>query len=137
MEKITIEARVAAPREKVWRSYTDPLSVTHWNAASSDWHCPRAENDLRVGGAFTYRMESRDGKEGFDFTGVYDEVVQNEKIAYTMDDGRKVVTTFTEVESGTDVVVTFDPEHENPIEMQKGGWQAILDNFKKYAESEA
>lgn len=136
MEKITVENMISAPVEKVWTTYTDPESVKKWNAASPDWHSPRAENDLRVGGEFNYRMEAKDGSEGFDFTGTYSEVVPNERIAYTMPDGRKVEVDFAPVDGGTKIKVTFDPETQNPIEMQREGWQSILDNFKQYCETE-
>lgn len=135
MEPITIEATVAAPKEKVWACYTEPAHVTQWNHASDDWHCPSATNDLRVGGTFVSRMEARDGSVGFDFTGIYDEVAPLSLIRYHMSDGRKVATRFEEKDGATHVVVTFDPESENPIEMQRGGWQAILNNFKKYTET--
>lgn len=135
MTPLTVETVINAPVEKVWRSYTEPSEVTQWNAASADWHSPRAENDLRVGGSFNYRMEARDGSEGFDFTGTYTEVVPHEKIAYTMGDGRKVAVTFAPEGEGTKVTTVFDPENENPIELQRSGWQAILDNFKRYVEA--
>lgn len=106
-----------------------------WNNASDDWHTPKAENDLRVGGKFVSRMEAKDGSVGFDFWGIYDEVKPNELIEYTMGDGRKVKVAFNGNESETTVVVTFEPEDENSRELQQGGWQAILDNFKKCVES--
>lgn len=106
-----------------------------WNSASPDWHSPKAENDLREGGSFSYRMEAKDGSMGFDFAGIYDRVQPNERIDYTMGDGRQVTNTFRANGNATDVVVTFDAETENPEDMQRMGWQAILDNFKKYAES--
>ena len=135
MEPITIQTVVAAPREKVWSLYTEPDHVVKWNAASDDWHSPKAENDLREGGSFNYRMEALDGSAGFDFTGTYTTVVPHERIAYTMDDGRKVDVTFTDDGEGTRIVTTFDPETENSLEMQRDGWQSILDNFKQYVES--
>ncbi|WP_342433326.1 SRPBCC family protein [Neobacillus sp. FSL H8-0543] len=134
-EKITVEATVHVPIGKVWDYWTEPQHITKWNNASDDWHTPIAENDLRAGGKFLTRMEAKDGSFGFDFSGVYDEVRTNEFISYTLGDGRKVTITFTSQENETFVSETFDAENENPIEMQKGGWQAILDNFKKYAES--
>lgn len=134
-EKITVEATINAPVEKVWEYWTEPQHITKWNNASDDWHTPVAENDLRAGGKFLTRMEAKDGSFGFDFGGVYDEVRTNEFISYTLGDGRKVSITFTSQGNETYVSETFDAESENPIEMQKGGWQAILDNFKKYAES--
>ena len=136
-QQITVQAVVNAPVEKAWKVYTEPKHITQWNHASDDWHSPRAENDLRVGGRFTSRMEAKDGSIGFDFGGTYDEVVTKQRIAYTMDgdDKRKVLVTFTPEGEGTVVSVQFDPENENPLDMQLEGWQAILDNFKKYAES--
>lgn len=132
---ITVETIVQVPVEKVWECWTKPEHITKWNNASDDWHTPRAENDLRVGGKFLCRMESRDGSMGFDFSGVYDEVKANEQIVYTLDDHRKVKIIFTGNATETTVTETFEAENENSIELQRGGWQAILDNFKKYAES--
>lgn len=131
---ITVETYVHAPIEKVWGDFTNPSMVKKWNAASDDWHTVRAENDLRTGGAFLYRMEAKDGSAGFDFTGVYDAIIMHERIAYTMEDGRKVEVTFTSDESGVRITETFDPEKENPIDMQRAGWQAIMDNFKRFTE---
>lgn len=133
--KITIEASVNAPVEKVWKMWNDPQDVVQWNTASPDWHTPKAVNDLRVGGKFEYHMAAKDGSFAFDFAGIYDEVKTNELIAYTMGDERKVEVRFTSKEGKTLVVTVFEAESENSIEMQQGGWQAILDNFKKYAES--
>jgi uncharacterized protein YndB with AHSA1/START domain len=132
---ITIEATVNAPVEKVWKLWTSPEHIVKWNTASEDWHTTKAENDLRAGGKFLSRMEAKDGSFGFDFGGVYDEVKTNEVIAYTMGDGRKAKVTFSIQGNGTKVVTIFEAEDQNPIEMQKGGWQAILNNFKKYAEA--
>jgi uncharacterized protein YndB with AHSA1/START domain len=134
MEKITIETQVHAPMEKVWHDFTDPESVKAWNAASNDWHTTKAENDLREGGSFMYRMEAKDGSAGFDFRGTYTEVVPHERIAYTMDDGRTVIAVFTPLEDRVHIVETFDPETENTPEVQRAGWQSILDAFKAYAE---
>lgn len=133
--KINIETLISADVQKVWDYYSAPEHITKWNFASDDWHCPSAENDLRVGGKFKSRMEAKDGSFGFDFEGVYDEVVNQKKIAYTMPDGRQVTTDFESDGGRTKVTTTFDAENENPIEMQKTGWQTILDNFKKYVES--
>jgi uncharacterized protein YndB with AHSA1/START domain len=133
--KITVHNTVNAPVEKVWKYWTMPEHITKWNSASDDWHSPRAENDLRKGGKFFARMEAKDGSVGFDFEGVYDEVKTNELIAYTMGDGRKVIVTFLPAGNTTTVTETFDAETVNPVEMQRGGWQAILDNFKKYTEN--
>jgi uncharacterized protein YndB with AHSA1/START domain len=132
---ITVENTVKAPIEKVWRFWTLPEHITKWNNASDDWHTPSAENDLRPGGKFVSRMEAGDGSFGFDFGGVYDEVKTNELIAYTLGDGRKAKIVFSSAAGTTTVQETFEPEGTNPIEMQRGGWQAILDNFKKYTEA--
>ena len=134
LNKITVETTVQTSVEKVWTFWTEPTHITKWNTASDDWHTPYAENDLRVGGKFLSRMEAKDGSFGFDFGGIYDEVLLHKVIAYTLDDGRKVKITFQGQENETEVIVTFDAETENPIEFQQQGWQAILDNFKKYAE---
>jgi uncharacterized protein YndB with AHSA1/START domain len=132
---ITIEAEISANTKKVWDYYTLPKHITKWNFASDDWHCPDAENDLRVGGKLISRMESKDGSVGFDFEAVYDEVVDLKKIVYTIADGRKVKTEFNNQENKTKVTTTFEAESVNSIELQKTGWQAILNNFKKYVES--
>ena len=133
--KITVETTVKAPVEKVWKIWTAPNHITKWSHAMDDWHTPFAENDLKVGGKFLSRMEAKDGSVGFDFGGVYDKVKTNELIEYTMDDGRKVVINFISNGNETKVVVTFEAENTNPIEMQRNGWQAISNNFKKYVET--
>jgi uncharacterized protein YndB with AHSA1/START domain len=126
---ITVQAVINAPVEKVWSFWITPGHITKWNNASSDWHTPRAENDLRVGKKFLYRMEAKDGSFGFDFAGVYDEIKRNELIAYTIDDGRKVKVTFTKNnDAETKVVETFEAESTNPIEMQRDGWQPLFFN---------
>jgi len=133
---VTIEAIVDAPLEKVWDFWSAPKHIMQWNSASPDWHTPRAENDLRKGGSFSSRMEAKDGSFGFDFGGVYDEVIDNQLIEYTMGDGRKVSVHFTKMEDGsTHVMESFEAESQNPVDMQRQGWQSILDNFKKYVES--
>ena len=132
---ITVEATVNAPVEKVWECWSNPQHITQWCNASDDWHAPRAENDLRTGGKFSTRMEAKDGSFGFDFGGQYDEVKTNELITYTMDDGRKVKINFTALSDTTEVVESFEAEDENPVEIQQGGWQSILDNFKNYTEA--
>ncbi len=132
---ITVEVSVKAPLEKVWELWTQPEHITQWNAASDDWHTPRAENDLRTGGKFSSRMEAKDGSFGFDFGGTYDEVKEHELIAYTMGDGRQVRVTFVPLGNVTLVKEDFEAESENSREMQQSGWQSILDNFKKYVES--
>lgn len=135
--RVTITTTVHAPVEKVWEYWTSPNHITKWNSPSEDWHSPRSENDLRVGGKFVTRMEAKDGSAGFDFGGTYDEVTLHKYIAYTMADGRKVEATFKSNGNETEIIQVFDPETENPVEFQRQGWQAILDNFKKYAEQEA
>lgn len=131
---ITVQAVINAPVAKVWELYTAPEHITQWNHASDDWHTPRAENDLKPGGKFLYRMEAKDGSFGFDFWGIYDEIKTNELIAYTLGDGRKVRVTFTEKKHETDIEIKFEAESTHSIEMQRSGWQAILNNFKKYVE---
>jgi uncharacterized protein YndB with AHSA1/START domain len=133
--KITIEAEISASTKKVWNYYTLPEHITKWNFASDDWHCPKAENDLRVGGKLKSRMEAKDGSFGFDFEAIYDEVVDQKKLAYTMPDTRQVIMNFENLGDKIKVTTTFDTENENPVEMQRAGWQSILDNFKKYVES--
>lgn len=132
---ITIETTVQAPVEKVWRLWTEAAHIQNWNNASDDWHTPKAVNDLRVGGNFVFTMAAKDGSFSFDFNGVYDEVVENRRIAYTIADGRKVVVTFDPTAAdGVRVVETFEAENIHSLEMQQAGWQAILDNFKKYTD---
>ena len=132
---ITVQNTINAPIEKVWQLWTDPKHIMEWSNASDDWHTPHAENDLRPGGKFLSRMEAKDGSFGFDFGGVYDAVEEKRFIEYTIGDGRKVKIYFTGSENETKVVETFEAEEMNAPEIQKTGWQAILDNFKNYAES--
>lgn len=136
MEKIKVQTLVAAPIQKVWDRWTQPEHIVCWNFASEDWHCPSALNDLRPGGKFNYTMASKDGKMSFGFEGIYDEVIQHKRISYTILDGRKVVLDFEEMENGTLVTEVFEAESMNAPELQRAGWQAILDNFKKQAEKE-
>jgi len=131
---ITVETTVNAPVEKVWKRWNTPEDIIAWNSPSPEWHTPRAENDLQAGGKFLFRLEARDGSAGFDFGGIYDEINVNKQISYTIGDGRKVKITFTGNGSKTRIIETFEAEQLNSIEMQRGGWQAILDNFKNYAE---
>ena len=131
---ITVETTVNAPIEKVWSYYTQPQHVKNWNNASDDWHTPRAENNLQVGGNFVYRMEAKDGSFGFDFGGTYDAVNENEYLEYTIGDGRKVKISFIPQGTSTKVIETFEAETTNSVELQRTGWQSILDNFKKYTE---
>ncbi|CAM4431356.1 SRPBCC family protein [Paenibacillus typhae] len=132
--KVTVQAVIQAPVEKVWTYWTEPVHITKWNQASEDWHAPKAENDLRIGGTFVTRMEAKDGSMGFDFGGTYDVVKQHEAIGYTMEDGRRVDITFVDKGSETEVIETFDLESTHSAEMQQAGWQAILDHFKAYTE---
>lgn len=133
--EITIETTVNKPIAAVWDLWIQPQHITQWNNASPDWHTPHAENDLRVGGLFNFRMEAKDGSFGFNFSGKYTAVEPNKHIAYTLEDNRKVDIKFTGMGDATEIVETFEAENENPVDMQRGGWQAILDNFKKYAEA--
>lgn len=135
--RITVSALVNKPVADVWNTWTDPKHITQWCAASDDWHCPKATNDARTGGKFSSTMAARDGSFSFDFEGVYDDVQSHKRIAYTMGDGRTCEILFTEENSATRVVESFDAETQNPVEMQRGGWQAILDRFKAYAEAQA
>jgi uncharacterized protein YndB with AHSA1/START domain len=132
---ITIQTNVQADIEKTWNTWNTPEHIMQWNNAVPEWHTPRAENDLREDGQFNYRMEARDGSFGFDFSGTYDQVQPHQMISYTLDDGRKVKVTFSEKEGITDVTEVFEVEDQNSIELQRTGWQAILDNFKRYTES--
>ena len=132
---VTIQAIIDAPVEKVWHHWTSPESIKAWNQASDDWHTTRAENDLRKGGRFMSRMEAKDGSFGFDFEGIYDEVKPYELIAYSLGDNRQVKIAFTNLGQQTRVEETFDAESTNPVELQKNGWQAILNNFKKFVEA--
>lgn len=134
-DAITIEASVSAPVEKVWKYWTEPQHITQWAFASDEWMAPRAENDLQTGGKFLTRMEAKDGSFGFDFGGTYTAVDPNKRIEYTIEDGRDVSVEFTSQGDKTYVKSVFEPEGQNPHEMQKAGWQAILDNFKKHVEN--
>lgn len=135
VEPITVSTEVTAPIAKVWETWTSTEHITQWCSASDDWHVPKATNDLRLGGTFMTRMEAKDGSFGFDFGGVYTAVENHRHIAYEMADGRKVAINFERHGERTKITETFDPESQNPLEMQRGGWQAILDNFKKYTET--
>lgn len=135
--RITVSATVNKPLADVWTIWSDPKHITQWCAASDDWHCPKAENDLRAGGKFSSTMAARDGSFSFDFEGVYDDVQPHQRIVYTMADGRTCEIIFTQVNGGTLVTESFDAETQNPVEMQRDGWQAILDRFKVYTEKQA
>ena len=132
--KITVQSAIHADVAKVWEYYNQPEHITRWNFADPLWHCPSATNELRVGGRYVARMEAKDGRFGFDFSAIYTEVIEDEKVAYRLDDGRNVEIIFDSEDGITFVTVTFDAENQNSVEVQKQGWQAILDNFKKYVE---
>lgn len=131
---VTVRTLVDVPVEKAWKYWTEPQHITQWNAASDDWHTPWAENDLRVGGRFTARMEAKDGSFGFDFGGTYSKIEPLQLIEYIIDDNRKVSVEFVREGATTQIIEKFEAEGQNPVEMQQAGWQAIMDNFKKYAE---
>jgi uncharacterized protein YndB with AHSA1/START domain len=132
--KISVETLVNAPVAEVWRAYTSPEDIQKWNAPSADWHTTAATSDLKEGGAFSYRMEAKDGSSGFDFEGTYTKVVPNERLEYSFGD-RYCEIEFVPASGGVTVRVTFDPESDNPVDLQRDGWQAILDNFAKYVEA--
>jgi len=135
VKRITVEAIANAPVSKVWKAWNTPSDIVQWNTPDPSWHCPSSNVDLRKGGTFNNRMEAKDGSFGFDFEGVYDTVEHHKEITYTMTDGRKCTTFFTEQNGKTLIKTTFDAETENDPEFQKQGWQAILDNFVTYVES--
>ncbi len=134
--KITISATVKASLQNVWECWTNPIHITKWNFADPSWQCPKAENDLRIGGKYFARMEAKDGSFGFDFEAIYDVVSNCQELTYTMGDGRKATTIFENSDDFIYITTTFDTENENPIAMQKMGWQMILNNFKNYTENE-
>lgn len=133
---ITVENTIKAPLEKVWEFWTKPEHIMKWAFASEDWEAPYAENDVRVGGKFKTVMAAKDQSVSFDFTGVYTNVVHHQLIEYTIDDGRHVKVEFEKIPTGIRIIESFEPEKTNPEEMQISGWQAILDNFKKYLEND-
>jgi len=132
--KITITATISADRNKVWDYYTLPEHITKWNFASDEWHCPKASNDLILGGKYYARMEAKQGDMGFDFEAFYIDIIGNKKLSYRMSDGREVNILFKDLNPSTEIEITFDAESLNSLELQKNGWQAILNNFKKYVE---
>ena len=132
---ITVETTVNAPVEKVWKYWTEPRHIIRWNNASADWCTTKAENDLREGGSFSATMAAKDGSFSFDFGGVYDKIKKHELIEYTLGDGRKVKVAFSTTGDQTRVVEDFEAENTHPIEVQRGGWQSIMDNFKKHVEA--
>lgn len=134
MQRITVESTISAPLETVWQAYTSPGDIVQWNAASDDWHCPRAEVDLREGGAFCFRMEARDHGHGFDFEGVYTRIEPMRCLEYRFGE-RQARVDFETTDWGVRVRVAFDPETEFPLELQRAGWQAILDRFSRYVSA--
>lgn len=135
--KITVETKVSAPISRVWKAYTTPEDIVQWNAASDDWHTTSAKVDLREGGAFSSRMEAKDGSMGFDFAGTYTKIVENQRIEYAFGDRTAQVEFLPEEDGAVPVRVTFDSEDTHPAEMQRQGWQAILDNFGRHVEAKA
>jgi uncharacterized protein YndB with AHSA1/START domain len=135
--KIAVETLVNAPLNKVWDAWNNPTDIQQWNSAAEDWHTTRSIVDLREGGKFLSRMEAKDGSEGFDFEGTYTRVVPHQTIEYRMSDGREVKVEFVERDGGVLVKETFDAEIENPPEMQRAGWQGILDNFGRHVAAKA
>ena len=132
--KITIQATVLADRNKAWSHYTEPAHITQWNFASEDWCCPAASTDLVAGGKFSWRMEAKDGSFGFDFEGVFTEIVPLQKLKYVFMDQREAEISFSDFPEGTLVKIVFDAENENSLELQQFGWQSILNNFKLHTE---
>ena len=132
---ITVEVSVRASPERAWKAFTSPTSVTEWNFASADWHCPRAQNDLKEGGTPCYRMEARDGSIGFDFEGTFLEVNEPSRLRYILGEDREVTVTFIQEGESTLVTQSFTPESTHSLEQQRGGWQSILNNFKAYVEA--
>lgn len=132
---ILIGAHIHSDIDTVWDAYINPEHIKNWNSASPDWHCPEASSDFRVGGEFHSTMAARDGSMSFDFWGTYTEIVHHSLIAYTMGDGRMAEVEFQHDEHCTNVIVEFEPETENTVELQQTGWQAILDNFGEYADT--
>lgn len=133
--KITVQSTLNTNAKKAWEYYTKPEHITKWNFADPSWHCPSASNDMKVGGTYKARMEAKDGSFGFDFESVYTELNPGKSFTYKMSDGREAIVDFKENAGKTDVTVQFDPESQNPVDFQKGGWQAILDSYKKYTEN--
>ncbi len=133
-KEITVKTVVGSDIESVWDKWTNPAHIVGWAFASDDWECPYAENDVSVGGKFMTRMSAKDKSTTFDFEGIYTEVMEGKVIAYTIADGRKVRVLFNEVSGGVEIVETFEMEDQNPEEMQRFGWQSMLENFKTYVE---
>lgn len=134
-KNISVETTIGAPVDQVWKCWITPEDIVQWNNASDDWYTPKADNDLKEGGEFVFKMESRDGSFSFDFSGTYQKIEDKKLLEYALIDGRKVSVAFEESDSKTKVTETFEPEEDNSVETQQEGWQAILDNFKKYVEN--
>ena len=132
---LTVSAEIASSIKKVWEAWCNAAHVTQWNYASADWHCPAAVSDFRVGGEFHYTMAAKDGSFSFDFWGTFQKIEQLKSINIILGDGRKLFVSFEATPTGTIITEKFEPEQQNPIEMQQAGWQMILDNFKSYVES--
>ena len=133
LNNITVTATIQANSKKVWDYYTNPIHIVHWNFADPSWHCPKAENDMRVGGTYKARMEAKDGSFGFDFEVIYTEIIPGKSFSYSFAE-RTAQVTFEPFDKQTVITILFDPENENPIELQRNGWQAIITNFKSYTE---
>jgi uncharacterized protein YndB with AHSA1/START domain len=134
MQLITVQSNIHAPVQKVWEFFTNPQHVINWNFAMPEWHCPSATNQLEVGGEFHYIMAARDNSMSFDFWGTYQKVEKEKNIEILLGDGRSMLVTFEMTDATTIITEKFEPEKENPVEMQQAGWQMILDNFKRYVE---
>ena len=132
---IIVKTSIKSSLEKVWEYWTQPQHIMNWNFASDEWHCPKAENNLNVGEKFSYTMAAKNGEISFDFQGIYTKINDFSQIEYEISDGRKVIITFEELENEVEITESFDPENIHPEEFQQQGWQAILDNFKKYIET--
>lgn len=133
---ITVKTTVTTSIEKTWDFWTKPEHITKWNNASDDWHCPKALNDLKIGGKFNFTMAAKDNSMSFDFEGIYTNIFEFKLIEYEIVDGRKVKISFEETQNGIEIIESFEPETMNPEELQRQGWQSIIDNFKKYAEQQ-
>lgn len=134
MQQIEFKSIIKAPISKVWECWTSPKHIVNWNFASNDWHCPKAENNLVIGGEFHYLMSAKDKSFSFDFWGTYVNIEKGSYLQIILGDGRKMAVIFEFLDNGTIITEKFDPETENPLELQKTGWQMILDNFKFYVE---
>lgn len=136
MNQLTVQTQVNKPIEQVWDLFTNPKHIVQWNFAHESWGCPSASNDLQVGGLLQTRMQAKDGSFGFDLIGIYDEVVEHQSLKYPLEDGRNVEVIFKKLsDDRSQVSQILDPENQNPVSLQKDGWQAILDHFKTYAEA--